>query len=649
MSKLHKFKNNVKASSTRLKEQKLQSIQPQTGPKKLLDKSPGKTLATQKETADRLTKKIARAEILKISQATLAKKIDQLKVDDKLLFPLRLNGTTFGIQVVRGAKNQWKTTVKIRDKKLIQFIATKKQLVNDLNSGLLKKRILNRYAEEFKQQAVDLKRTIRLLERKKTLKGPEKKRYQERLQKQLSLMKMMPLHQLQGWAYGKTLDGKKKGKERGFKAMMEQFLSLEKKLPPTFLVDLKGENKFEVGIGLGHILPPSMMQVKIIDRRGNVRTGRRMIRAGRLGYFDTKGYIPIFSGYKVMVINSINEGSKEYKLKFQQESDHYRQMLADKTRWQAKSLDEVITKNPAKKKEWDLMAKIMKSAGLKLHQAAAFFGGNDFLRMPQGQALNYLRDSNTLKLVRALAHGKKFNGIQFTGGYQLKFGELKSLFTLANNGQQLNKILRKLYFGQRKFSANNIFNEYLSAQGAMALSQIRDLGSKFPHLMARVAENGLPFLTPYDLIYRVYRHKSALAPDKSALLNSIQRAPHLRSRLPNFWCARYVSMLLGIQPMEASSGALFSRLMKGGGKLVGDLRNSQVGDVFFMRGTYRQNYATGRKYNWHRPSHAAVVVRRNGNMVTIRHQSGGVIKEHRFNAQRNGYWQRRFYASVRLA
>ncbi len=77
----------------------------------------------------------------------------------------------------------------------------------------------------------------------------------------------------------------------------------------TFKVDLKGNDKFESYIGAGDILPPTVSKILVIDTKGQQRTGTRQVMNGRVGYFDAQGYIPIFSGYTISVLETIPEGS----------------------------------------------------------------------------------------------------------------------------------------------------------------------------------------------------------------------------------------------------------------------------------------------------------------------------------------------------
>ncbi len=91
--------------------------------------------------------------------------------------------------------------------------------------------------------------------------------------------------------------------------MSRLFLGDRKGSGFTFTVDLKNNDKFENYIGAGDILPPTVSKILVIDSKGQQRTGTRQVMNGRVGYFDAQGYIPIFSGYTISVLETIPEGS----------------------------------------------------------------------------------------------------------------------------------------------------------------------------------------------------------------------------------------------------------------------------------------------------------------------------------------------------
>ncbi len=95
--------------------------------------------------------------------------------------------------------------------------------------------------------------------------------------------------------------------------MSRMFLGEKKGAGLTFKVDLQGKDKFESFVGAGDILPPTVSKILVMDPNGQQRTGVRQIVNGRVGYYDARGYIPVFSGYTISVLETVAEGSDEAK------------------------------------------------------------------------------------------------------------------------------------------------------------------------------------------------------------------------------------------------------------------------------------------------------------------------------------------------
>ncbi len=108
--------------------------------------------------------------------------------------------------------------------------------------------------------------------------------------------------------------------------MSRMFLGEQRGSGLTFKVDLKGNDKFENYVGAGDILPPSVTRITVIDLQGQQRTGTRQIQNGRVGYFDAQGYIPIFSGYTIGVLDTVPEGGDEAKAEAKKEQQAHTEM-----------------------------------------------------------------------------------------------------------------------------------------------------------------------------------------------------------------------------------------------------------------------------------------------------------------------------------
>ena len=71
----------------------------------------------------------------------------------------------------------------------------------------------------------------------------------------------------------------------------------------TLFVDFGKNGSAESKIGIGDLLSIDIKVVKVIDRQGNVRIGKRSIQGNKVGYYDENGYIPVYNNYTVQIPN----------------------------------------------------------------------------------------------------------------------------------------------------------------------------------------------------------------------------------------------------------------------------------------------------------------------------------------------------------
>jgi len=89
---------------------------------------------------------------------------------------------------------------------------------------------------------------------------------------------------------------------QGYKLMLAQFTDIKKdEQNRTYLyIKFYGNNKAYWNVGLGHMLPPEVEEVTVINTDGSTHKGKRGIKGKMVGYFEANGnYIEIFDGYKV--------------------------------------------------------------------------------------------------------------------------------------------------------------------------------------------------------------------------------------------------------------------------------------------------------------------------------------------------------------
>ena len=114
--------------------------------------------------------------------------------------------------------------------------------------------------------------------------------------------------------------------------------------PIEFIVNLKNIERFEKFIGAAHLLPPTVNKIEVTDNKGNKRIGNRQIN-GRIGYFDGRGYIPVYTGYKIRILETVTSVQSEQSI--QQERKVFEQMNG--TNWPKKDdspTETVITPAP---------------------------------------------------------------------------------------------------------------------------------------------------------------------------------------------------------------------------------------------------------------------------------------------------------------
>lgn len=68
-------------------------------------------------------------------------------------------------------------------------------------------------------------------------------------------------------------------------------------------MDFGKNGSAESKIGIGDLLSIDIKVVKVIDRQGNVRIGKRSIQGNKVGYYDENGYIPVYNNYTVQIPN----------------------------------------------------------------------------------------------------------------------------------------------------------------------------------------------------------------------------------------------------------------------------------------------------------------------------------------------------------
>ena len=82
-------------------------------------------------------------------------------------------------------------------------------------------------------------------------------------------------------------------------------------------------------------MPANVEEISVFDLNGNERIGTRQIQNGRVGYFDEKGYIFVYSGYKIIVRKTKAESDPLVQQKVKEEEENHTKMKD--TFWQESS------------------------------------------------------------------------------------------------------------------------------------------------------------------------------------------------------------------------------------------------------------------------------------------------------------------------
>lgn len=424
-----------------------------------------------------------------------------------------------------------------------------------------------------------------------------------------------------------------------FVTMSSLFLEFREGL--NFTVNLHGNPKFELHLGLGYIIPPSVRKVKVTSQKRE-RTGIREIRGNKIGYYDEQGYIPVFSGYTVQILETIDEKKSDYAQKFHEEKEFYedRKRLVQNDEWREETIDDVMaSQNPEANRyrgDWILMCKILLPAQIKIDPDTVLLDAAA-LRSFHGEGFKKL-DQPTLELLQKLA----------ANGYEFRIVDLLFLHELAHRpSEKVRPILKALERGER-ITFQQLFEasgearafEVPFGKGELTIHEARN----HPRYRRRVAENNLPFKTPDDYLSGYYRNRPSAKIDPSKINLDIYPDGTLLGRLQ---CARFVCDVLGLDRNDyrsgftQSAGALFATLIQSGGGMIADPENLQAGDILFMRGTSRNL--------WNMISHAAVVIGRDTNhgrqRLIVRHH-GRFVKTTSYFLD-DSLFDKKFYAGIR--
>ncbi|MFA5820800.1 MAG: hypothetical protein WC873_01715 [Candidatus Gracilibacteria bacterium] len=115
--------------------------------------------------------------------------------------------------------------------------------------------------------------------------------------------------------------------ERDKKGTLSNYYLNEQK-DKTLYADFRGNERAYWNIGAGDMLPITVRKIKVTDDKGNIREGVRyptfqdgnVTRRDRVGYYDDDGYIPVFSGYKIDIVEVDEKFANRTELESEEKS-----------------------------------------------------------------------------------------------------------------------------------------------------------------------------------------------------------------------------------------------------------------------------------------------------------------------------------------
>lgn len=377
--------------------------------------------------------------------------------------------------------------------------------------------------------------------------------------------------------------------------------------------------RIKMTIGAAHLLPPNVTEVRIIDTSNGARIGKREIRDGKVGYYDEKGYIPIFGGYQIDPLKIIDPNSPESRKLFEDEQRLAAQKATEyesaKKTEKADDLPSTLDAMTAATKE-DLESKgykadqidmVMKGKAayqkilqifaynnLRLDINSASQGARGFYSLniedfgwKEGITVAEMGTGNNklITLLKTLQNGGKLEGKKIKGGYWLHFAHLPELMHLAKTEGKLKSILDGITQGEEIASSDiikSIFDKGADGTSREAIMELVRKNPKMQHLI--------------DPKWGIEAYKNLSWNKESSAIRDINyptdadlNAGRDQEVVGSKCCAYTVSNYLNLKGQgygnEYSAPRITMRLIRGGGKILSNISESQRGDVVVVKGT----------------------------------------------------------------
>lgn len=392
---------------------------------------------------------------------------------------------------------------------------------------------------------------------------------------------------------------------------------------------LNDNHDIKMGIGAGHLLPPYFTEVSITDGQGRVRTGTRMVKDGRVGYFDP-GYIPIFGEYRITPTKIIDPLSKEAtaladaeKALYDTKKSEYGEIRREEKNDDLFStMEGLMTATPESlktqnydeermkivldaQKKVPIVEAILKYNGIHPDEdsdrgARAFYhldladlGWKEGAAVTDPPALNTAAlklssESSVVQLLKTLQNGGEVAGVRIDGGYHLNYTQFPEILYYAKNPEDLHHLVHQVAaelkekFPEKHVTAQELIVAIFQSRGtSLSLSQIQKYIDKNPELsylsdprygLARYMKRtglGMPI--------------AELDPPTDEMLNAGRDQINVGDKRCAYTVSHYLNLEKTRYGLEWNAPNMMVRMLRGGGEIIPKWEDMERGDMAFMR------------------------------------------------------------------
>lgn len=394
---------------------------------------------------------------------------------------------------------------------------------------------------------------------------------------------------------------------------------------------LDQDPKVKMSVGAAHLLPPNVTRVRIIDTKGMARVGSREVRNGKVGYFDAKGYIPIFGGYQIDPLEILDPNSDDASKRFDAEQKFAEKKFVEYEEAKKRDMEDDLpdtldamteaTQEDLEKKgfappqveiilkgksAYEKASQIFAYNSLKIDSDSSLQGARGFyslhvedLGWKEGVSVDQMdtEHNSAIQFLKVLQNGGTIEGFQIRGGYLLNFSQLPELLHLVKTSGSLRSVLEAVKAedvakgeDDREIDSARII-EYIFERGVNVMNgvELKKLIRENPSMQHLVDPQwGIEAYMRDSWIKRGSGIRG-LHPPTDADLNAGRDQQSVGYKCCAFVVSNYLDLPAQGFGNELSASRLAMRLIKGGGKVLPHLSESERGDVIVMKGTRKDS------------------------------------------------------------